>query len=132
MNRNSLVSQRAVISLAVLVFAVTLGAVVGNRLVSTNAMAIALGVSVGAVAGIATGVIAALFVLRQRPSDPTADPTRGMTSIVLSADQAERLLQMLNSRRQASPDLFPLTAAHEREFTVVGGASLNDQDDPQP
>ncbi len=131
MNHNGVAGQRTPILLAVLAFAATLAVVIGNRLASTSAMAIALGVAVGVVVGITLGAGAALFILRQRPGDLTTDPRREMTSIVLPTDQAERLLQMLNSRRQASPDLFPLTAAHEREFTVVGGASLDDQDEPQ-
>ncbi len=132
MGHNNPLSQRALILLAVLAFAVALGVVIGNRLASMEAMAVALGVAVGVVVGMVVAAATAWLLLRQWVDGQAGTPPTGMSSIVLPTEHAERLLQMLNSRRQASPDLFPLTAARERNFTVVGGASLGDQDEPQP
>lgn len=132
MSHNHPLSQRAPILLAMLTFAIALGVVIGSRLASTEAMAVALGVAVGVVVGMTVAAATAWLLLRRWMGGQVDVPPSGMTSIVLPTEHAERLLQMLNSRRQASPDLFPLTAARERDFTVVGGASLSDQDEPQP
>jgi hypothetical protein len=47
------------------------------------------------------------------------------TTIVMPSEQADLLIRMLNSRRQADPDAFPMVAERERRFSAVGGANLD-------
>lgn len=122
-------NQRVMLLLAVLAFAVALAIVIGNRLASDTAMAVALGVALGVIVGVPVGVGAAMYVMRGHSKSLGAVPTdEHHTTIVMPTEQADKLIQMVNSRRQASPDSFPLTA-REREFTAVAGATLESHDE---
>ncbi len=91
-----------------LVFAVTLAIVTGNRLATIGALTVVFGMATGIVAG----VVAALVVIRlARPRDDWSDG-RERTTLVMPTEQAERLIKMLTSRRQADPDGVRTRAAH--------------------
>ena len=122
------------IGLAVLlVFAIVLAIVIGNRL-SLQAMVIALGVAVGVAVGVPVGVLVAtlkpghttaprVLSLDGQRGDPDLQPGDVPTTIILTADQADALVKVLQ-RQQARPESFALTPRQQREFTIVGGADL--------
>jgi hypothetical protein len=111
--------------LGVLAFAVTLAAIVGTRLATTGALAVALGVSVGIVAGVLSGL---LIVFRLGRLAHPGSPEEQQATIVMTPEQADTLIRLLASRRQASPESFPMVAA-ERHITAVGGANLDEMDE---
>lgn len=105
----------------VLAFAVTLAVITGNRLATTGALTVVFGMATG----VAAGVVAALTVIRLAQSRNDWPDGRERTTLVMPTEQAERLIKMLNSRRQADPDAFPMVSERERRISVVGGASLD-------
>jgi hypothetical protein len=108
----------------VLAFAAGLGAVVGNRLIAADGLAVALGVALGVLVGVPVGVGAALVVLQRRgDAIPGQDDT---TTVIMPAEQARQLIKMLNSRQQAEPEAFPLVSEGERRFSTVGGAAFDE------
>jgi hypothetical protein len=108
-------------------FGITLAIVVGSRMESTGAMALALGIAVGVVAGVAVGLLVALPQRDAfRPSGSVQDD---QNVIVLPPDQAQTLIKLLTSRRQASPEDFPMVADRERSISTVGGANIDFTDD---
>ena len=108
-------------------FGVTLAIVVGSRMESTGAMALALGIAVGVVAGVAVGLLVALPQRgTSRSSDSVPDD---QNVIVLPPDQASTLIKLLTSRRQASPEDFPMVADRERSISTVGGANIDFSDE---
>ncbi len=111
--------------LGTLVFSVTLALIVGSQLAQTAAAPLVFGVAVGVAAGLVAGGAAAVVLLRGAGSANRS----GTTTVVLPDEQARLLIKMLNSRRQADPDEFPLVADRERRFTTVGGALLDDSAD---
>ena len=108
-------------------FGITLAIVVGSRMESTGAMAIALGISVGVIAGVAVGLLVALP--RNGASRSSGSGLDDQNVIVLPPDQASTLIKLLTSRRQASPEDFPMVADRERTISSVGGANLDFPDD---
>ena len=111
--------------LGILAFAITLAVVAGSQLGSTNALAVALGVGVGVAVGIPVGLAITLSVSGKLLPRATSQE-QDTTTIIMPAQQAEMLMKVLNSRQQAAPEDFPMVAA-EREFTVVGGAGLDEE-----
>ena len=122
-------TKRWIALIGVLAFAITMAIVLGNRLSGSGAEVLALGVSIGVVAGIIAGALVAwLGILRGGTLTRTAqEKTRESTTVVLPAEQADKLLKILSSREQASPSDFPMIANGERRFSVVGGATLDDE-----
>jgi hypothetical protein len=108
-------------------FGVTLAIVVGSRMESTGAMALALGIAVGVVAGVAVGLLVALP--QRGASRPSGSVSDDQNVIVLPPDQAQTLIKLLTSRRQASPEDFPMVADRERSISTVGGASIDFSDE---
>jgi hypothetical protein len=125
-------ARRWLAVVTLLVFAATLAVVIGMRLMSSGLMAIVFGLATGVVAGTLSGLAMGWWLLRSkgggvRPGAMMDSDDAGQhTSIVLTSEQADRLLRMLSSREQASPADFPLVADRERRFTLVGGAHLED------
>jgi hypothetical protein len=109
-------------------FGITLAVVVGSRMESTGALALALGVGVGVVAGVAIGLLVALPQGGASRS-PGAGAPDDQQSIVLPPDQAATLIKLLTSRRQASPEDFPMVADRERSISSVGGANIDFSDE---
>lgn len=117
--------KRWFILVGLLAFSITLAIVVGLRLASQQALTLALAVAAGA----ATGTGLSMILLRDgRQSTDDVPPKH--VSIVLPRPEAEKLIKMLNTRQQADPDAFPITAEEERRFVAVGGASLDEGDYP--
>ncbi len=114
-------NRRWLVLVGVIAFAVTLAVVVGNRLATTGALVVAFGIAVGVV----VGVTAALLIIRPGARHPGQAEGCDTTTVVLPSEQADLLIRMLNSRRQADPDAFPMVAERERQFSSVGGASLD-------
>ncbi len=108
-------------------FGITLAIVVGSRMESTGTMALALGISVGVVAGVAVGLLVALP--QRGVSRPSGGAPDDQNVIVLPPDQASTLIKLLTSRRQASPEDFPMVADRERSISSVGGANIDFTDD---
>jgi hypothetical protein len=120
-------SNRWIALAGITAFGVTLAIVVGSRMESTGAMALALGIAVGVVAGVAVGLLVALPQRgASRPSDSVPDD---QNVIVLPPDQAATLIKLLTSRRQASPEDFPMVADRERSISTVGGANIEFSDE---
>lgn len=126
--------KRVIIALVgALAFSITLGIVVGTRLVG-QAVAIALGAAVGVTVGVVVGVTAALVILRMGrfrdgvyPVWDGLEPGETPTVIALTPEQADVLLRALQ-RQQASPEAFSMPVGRSREFSAVGGASLPDDE----
>lgn len=113
---------------AVLVFSIGLAIIVGLQLTGVQAMLVGLGVGIGVMTGILSGIGTAALLLRGRIFTDNDVPS-GMTQIVMPHDQAQKLIKMLNTRQQADPDAFPLTAERDRQFTTVGGAAWDEETD---
>ncbi len=122
-------NRRILIPLGVVAFAAVLAVVVGNRLTTVGALAVALGVAVGVLIGAPVGAAVALIAVRGSIGALAGPQPAGTTSIVLPTEEAEKLIKMLRSRQQASPDAFPLVVDRERQFTAVGGAAIEQDDD---
>lgn len=128
-------STRTMIFIAVLVFAVSLGVVTGNRL-SADALPIALGVAVGVTAGIPISLVLAAVMTRQtlltvpaqqgRPSG-TGNGANGKHAAPNGNGRSVRA-QPVSAQKTYVPAPIP---TGERRFTVVGGASapLLEEDD---
>ncbi|MBN1120263.1 MAG: hypothetical protein JXJ17_04240 [Anaerolineae bacterium] len=108
-------------------FGVTLAIVVGSRMESTGAMALAMGIAVGVVAGVAVGLLVALP--QRGTSRSSGSVPDDQNVIVLPPDQAQTLIKLLTSRRQASPEDFPMVADRERSISTVGGANIDFSDE---
>lgn len=116
--------RRWLLLAGVLAFSIGLAVVVGLQLASVQALAVAFGVGIGTTVGVG----ASLLMLRGRLSDP-AESRPGTTTIIMPEQQAQTLIKMLNTRQQADPDAFPMTADTERRFMAVGGASFDEGDE---
>jgi hypothetical protein len=139
-------SYRNVIFVAVLVFAIALAIVVGNRL-SGEGMAVALGVAVGVAVGVPVGVLASLLtrspsrssgyahVLGQDDAEgymvalPDLEPGQVPALVVLSAEQVAQLANIGNGDGKARAMPQPgLARPKQRRFITVGGADVPDLD----
>ncbi len=117
----------------VLAFSITCAIVVGKRLASVEAMAIALGVSAGVLIGVAVGVVIGLSAGgRDRGPFTSQELEDGevVVTLLLDQSQADVLIQLLREH-QALPGDFQIAAPsrRHREFTAVGGAQLADMPD---
>lgn len=110
----------------VLAVCITLAIVIGQKLASSGAAYMVLGIATGTAVGIITGGLAGWRVARNKS---LPDSNQDLTAVYLSTDQADKLLKIISSREQASPTDFPLTAERERRFTLVGGAHLDNDPD---
>jgi hypothetical protein len=139
-------SYRTVILVAVLVFAIALAIVVGNRL-SGEGVAVALGVAVGVVVGVPVGVLASL--LTRPPAHPSGyayipgqddaegymvalpdlEPGQVPALVVLSAEQVAQLANIGRGDGKARATPQPsLARPEQRQFITVGGADVPDLD----
>jgi hypothetical protein len=120
-------STRTLLFVILLVFAITLAIVVGNRL-ATDALPIAFGIAVGITVGMPTSVLVAIL---------TRQVTFGVPVQVMPAQEwpasgnghapSERPNGKQPASRRARPaptyEAVPAPPSNGRHFTVVGGAS---------
>jgi hypothetical protein len=110
-----------------LVFAVTLAIVVGNRL-STEAMAIVFGVAVGVAVGIPTSVLVAIMTRQAVGNSPVEHEWQasgngnGSRSRANNRPAPSRSSTHAPVSTPARQQTAPVLAVSERHFTVVGGA----------
>lgn len=122
---------RWIISLSLTAFAVALAVVVGERLTS-EAMAVIVGVIAGVAASIPTSLIVVWVATRNLPErptpvearrDPGAGPAPEPRVVVVAAPQAAPQPTLNPYHLPHAPPL-----AAPRQFTVIGGSSLDESD----
>jgi hypothetical protein len=123
MNRNRNVGRRLKIfaGLVVLVFAVTLALIVGNRL-SDEALAVLAGAVCGVGAAIPTSLLIVSVTQRRRDESRAQPPTQ--------QGAYPPVVVVTPPGTQQRPDAWhalppPITAPMQRQFTVVGGAPVD-------
>lgn len=127
---NRLLTSRTLFAAALLIFASVLAIMLGLKLAGTAA-AIAFGAAIGVLIGVPVGVITS-FVLVRRGFVPHESSTSHLQAdsgaMMLTSEQAEALLNLLSQRSliQPAPGQFARPIPRDREFTVVGGADLDD------
>jgi hypothetical protein len=116
------------------IFAAVLAVVIGQRL-SSESMAVLLGVMAGIVASIPTSLLVVWFALKVHPPNPVAsahNPThppvqpRAEERIVVVSPQP---MPMWSSPQMASPMqgwTRPQNQPASRQFSAIGGAQLED------
>ncbi len=102
-----------------LAFGVTLAAIIGQRM-STDAMAVVIGVAVGVAASIPTSLLLVAMLRRERPSWHTPDP---YSQRQLPAPQQQPIIMVTPPQWTAQTYIPPLPAgraAGPREIQVIG------------
>ena len=121
-------STRTLLFIVLLVFAITLAVVVGNRL-SSDALPIAFGIAVGITVGMPTSVLVAIMTRQATFGTPVqfvsaqdwAAHTSGNGSAPAGQTNGNGKQQPSREVRQA--EASPPLQTDGRHFTVVGGAS---------
>lgn len=113
---------RIIGSLAAMAFAITLAIIVAQRL-STEAMAVLLGVLAGAAASIPTSLLTVWVSLKAQPKAPLPPRETTVERVVMvpaypAANASQPTAGVYPTQPYASQPPVP-----PREFTVIGGAS---------
>lgn len=110
-------------------FGVALALLVNSQLTTDTARVVGLGVGVGVVIGSLVGSAMTLMILRgERPAPSKSAPADLPDGVFLDEEQAEALFAILKNRRQTSHEDYPLRASERRQITMVGGATLADDE----
>jgi hypothetical protein len=107
--------MKKVALLALIAFAVTLAVIIGKRM-STDAMAVVIGVGCGVVASIPTSLLILAVTNRREERQVQRQPNYPPVVIVNPGNNPPRYLQ--------PPLPTPMSQGQERQFRVIGGEDV--------
>lgn len=122
MNLADRLNRQVIILIGVVAFAVMLAIVVGNQLVSVQALAIALGVAAGIIVGVPAGILIMLYGLRNNyvRVDDLVDYFEAQYASVAPASTAPAPKKRTRTAAAPPPEEETLAPRRERDFSAVG------------
>ena len=111
--------MKKVAIIAVIAFAVTLAVIIGKRM-STDAMAVVIGVACGVVASIPTSLLILAVSNRREEQEVRRRGEYPPVVIVNPGNNQPRYLQRFDGLTTRPPFPTPLIQRQERQFNVIG------------